>query len=290
MRQRKLTLVISLLAAAAAFACWARLAAPSASAAALEPQRRGRATQRRRPANTRRPRVDYTKFSHSTAAHRRGSCSSCHQTPTGNWQQARTADAAFPDVTDYPEHASCLSCHRQQFFVGARPAICTVCHTVVSPRAGDRHPFANPPEAFARSERAKGRPREFALVFPHDLHQDVMASAPAREETTDSPRFVRAAFAQDAEVKKAKPNSCSICHQTYARPGEPAAAATTPPAGADGAPSAAPGALPRGLLKTTPVGHASCFNCHWQDGGEKPFSNDCAGCHKLSPRPIPSAL
>ncbi|HEX8503567.1 MAG TPA: hypothetical protein VF659_23485 [Pyrinomonadaceae bacterium] len=265
-------------AAAAAFFSWPRLAPSSAAGAAPEPQRRRAAPQRRNPARGARPRVDYTRFTHSTAAHRKDSCDSCHKSPSDNWLRVRPREAAFPDITDFPEHESCLGCHRQQFFQGARPAICAVCHTVVSPRAGDRHPFANPPEQFVGSARAKARPGEFAVHFPHDLHQDVMARTPA--DGAFAPRFVRASFAQDAP-KKAKPDGCSICHQTVLlRAGQP----TPTPAAADAQPAAAPTPPPDGLLKTTPTGHASCFNCHWQDGGEKPYSNDCAGCHRPAPQ------
>lgn len=279
MKHRKLLLALLTLAAASAF-FWPRAARSSAEP---EPQRRRAGTQRRAPA---RPRVDYTKFTHTTAAHRKDSCDSCHKSPSDNWARVRAREAAFPDITDYPEHASCLGCHRQQFFNGARPPICSVCHTVVSPRAGDRHPFANPADAFARSAKAKKSLEEFALVFPHDVHQDVMARAPSGVDD-GAPRFVRAAFAQDAPPKP-KPNSCAICHQTYQRPGGPAAA-TPAPAGATANAGATTPVLPEGLLKTTPTGHDSCFNCHWQDGGEKPFSNDCAGCHKLLPKgPLPA--
>jgi hypothetical protein len=191
----------------------------------------------------------------------------------------RDASSAFPDITDYPEHDSCLSCHRQQFFRGARPAICTVCHTVVSPRAGGRFPFANPAAAFARSEKGKAQVSEFAINFPHDLHQDVMARAPSRD--AGGVRFASAAFAQE-QPKPAKPNSCSVCHETYAA--QPVAATTPAPADAKAGAGAGMPALPAGLLKTTPTGHDSCFNCHWQEGGEKPLSNDCAGCHKPLPK------
>ncbi|HEX8351987.1 MAG TPA: cytochrome c3 family protein [Pyrinomonadaceae bacterium] len=287
MKHRKLTISLLTFAAAAAF-FWPRLAA-SAAGAAPEPQaRRGRAQQRRPPARAARPRVDYSKFSHYTAAHRKDSCDSCHKSPSDNWAKVRGRDAAFPDVTDYPEHASCLNCHRRQFFSGARPVICSVCHTVVSPRAGERHAFANPAEPFARSAKAKTSPTQFALIFPHDVHQDVMARSPSPADGRGAPRFVRAAFAQDAP-KKERPNSCSICHETYRQPGRPSV--STAPSGAQ-APAGDAAALPDGLLKTTPTGHDSCFNCHWQDGGEKPFSSDCAGCHKLLPQgrvPAPPA-
>jgi hypothetical protein len=276
MKRRTLTLALLFTAALAGVV---RVRVSSASA---EPQQRRGTTQRRAPSRTQRPRVDYTNFTHSTAAHRKDSCASCHKSPSDNWAQVRDASSAFPDITDYPEHDSCLSCHRQQFFRGARPAICTVCHTVVSPRAGARHPFANPPAAFARSLKGRTSASEFALNFPHDIHQDVMARAPQRDET--GVRFVRAAFAQE-QAKPSKPNSCSVCHETYRA--QPAA-----PAGAKAGAAAGVTTLPEGLLKTTPTGHESCFNCHWQDGGEKPVSTDCAGCHTLLPkgsvRPAPA--
>lgn len=284
MKQRTLTLALVLLATAAGVVC-----VRVSSSAAAEPQRRRSTTRRRPPTRAQRPRVDYTKFTHTTPAHRKDACDSCHKSPSDNWARVRDSEAAFPDITDYPEHDSCLSCHRQQFFRGARPAICSVCHTVVSPRSGARHPFANPPAPFARSEKGKTRVSEFALNFPHDLHQDVMARAPSPAADVSDARFVRTAFAQEPP-KPQKPNSCSVCHVTYVQPGR---AATTPaPADATASAGAVAAKLPDGLLKTTPTGHASCFNCHWQDGGEKPVSTDCAGCHKPLPkgttRPAPA--
>lgn len=265
-----------LLLASAAFVC-PRLVGHAASAVpAPEPQRprRGRA---RRPSPA-RPSVDYTKFSHRIPQHQQEACDSCHKSPTANWQQARDKDSAFPDITDYPEHASCLSCHRQQFFRGARPPICSVCHTAVSPRASARFPFENPAESFARSEKSKGRQTEFSLNFPHDRHQDVMARfVPSFE--SGSAALVRASF--EPQAQKRPVDSCSICHETYTPPGKPASQTAAQPA----QPAAGASALPvEGMFKTTPASHASCFNCHWQDGGERPLSSDCAGCHKLLPQ------
>jgi hypothetical protein len=272
MKRRTLTLALLLTAFLAGVVC-VRVS-PSAAA---EPQRRRGTTRRRAPARTQRPRVDYSRFTHATPAHRKDSCDSCHKSPTDNWAQVRDPAAAFPDITDYPDHDSCLSCHRQQFFRGARPAICSVCHTVVSPRSGARFPFANPADAFARSEKGRARVSEFAVNFPHDLHQDVMARAPSR--VGSDVRFVRAAFAQ-AQAQPPKPNSCSVCHMTYTAQPKPSPA----PPDADAGAGAGVPTLPAGLLKTTPTGHESCFQCHWQDGGEKPLSSDCAGCHKLLPK------
>lgn len=272
MKRRTLTLALLLTAFLAGSVC-VRVS-PSEAA---EPQRRRGTTRRRAPARAQRPRVDYGKFTHATAAHRKDSCDSCHKSPSENWAQVRERDAAFPDITDYPDHDSCLNCHRQQFFRGARPVICSVCHTVVSPRSGARFPFANPADAFARSEKGRARVSEFAVNFPHDLHQDVMARAPSPGES--GVRFVRASFAQ-AQAQPPKPNSCSVCHVTHAARPKPSPAAADADTGAGaGAPT-----LPAGLLKTSPTGHDSCFQCHWQDGGERPLSNDCAGCHKLLPK------
>jgi hypothetical protein len=184
---------------------------------------------------------------------------------------------AFPDVTDYPDHPSCVSCHRQQFFSGARPAICTVCHTVVSPRSGARHPFQNPSENFEGAGKKSKPASEFRLNFPHDTHQDVMARVLTPSEESARARFVSVALWQGASAKKV--DSCSICHETFEPQGESDEKfATKPPA------DLARGAfwLKKGTFKTTPSSHASCFNCHWRDGGERPLSTDCAGCHKLS--------
>src|SRR4051812_40914636 len=117
MRHRTLTLATLLALLACVFAC-AWLASRTASAAFEPLQRRTRQTRRRAPSRTpTQPRIDYTKFSHATAQHQK-SCDSCHKSPTENWSEARATDAAFPDITDYPEHASCINCHRRQFFVG----------------------------------------------------------------------------------------------------------------------------------------------------------------------------
>src|SRR5436190_3833662 len=87
----------------------------------------------------------YSEFPHDTKAHKL-ECGTCHKFPTANWNTVRNAKEAFPDQTDYPRHESCLTCHRQQFFKGSPPAICSICHTNPSPRDSSRHPFPNPRE------------------------------------------------------------------------------------------------------------------------------------------------
>lgn len=282
MRQRTQTLSVLLaLTVAAVFAC-AWMSTRTASAAFEPQQRRARQTRRRAPAQT-KPRIDYTKFLHATAQHQKA-CDSCHKNPSENWTQVRTADAAFPDITDYPEHASCIDCHRRQFFVGARPAICTVCHTQVSPRADARFPFENPEDAFAKSAKAKTRREDFKIYFPHDRHQDVMARAVPRTETANARGFVRASFAPRAAEDR-RVDACTICHETYQPAGDSTEEYVTKPTGELKSNALGLEAfwLKRGMFKTSPRGHDSCFRCHWQEGGEAPRSNDCAGCHKLLP-------
>src|ERR1051325_1310226 len=208
--------------------------------------------QRRRTAPSTRanPAVDYSRFSHATTKHQ-SACNTCHNAPTENWKKVRD----FPDVADYPGHDACVSCHRPQFFKGARPTICTVCHTAVSPRHDVRFAFANP-----------ASPRQFVIEFPHDKHQDVIARRAPRPplvhsfalaslSSLDSPAGARHALPvawvrMDAQAKHY--NNCEICHL-------PRMTAPPPP----------PGGWPDAFVpeptsfKSAPMGHAACFNCHW---------------------------
>lgn len=220
-------------------------------------QKRRRRPPVKRPPAAARPGIDYSRFSHATEKHR-GTCNTCHRIPTDNWKKVRD----FPDVTDYPGHSACVSCHRQQFFKGAKPVICAVCHSKTSPRDDARLAFQNPLV-----------PRQFLIEFPHDKHQDVIARnihTPAEQQF----RFVRASFAAAPEDKHY--NNCEICH---------APRALTPSAPAAGWPDAfVPDAA---TFKASPASHASCFNCHWK--AQQPTKENCAGCHKLSDKPYVAA-
>src|SRR6185369_9131277 len=75
------------------------------------------AAQQRAPARRRAATIDYTNFTHTTHVDKQKlACGSCHKFPTKNWKEVRKGDAAFPDVTEFPEHTACLNCHRPQFF------------------------------------------------------------------------------------------------------------------------------------------------------------------------------
>jgi hypothetical protein len=213
-----------------------------------------------KPRTATKPAIDYSKFSHATKDHR-GACKTCHQVPTTNWRKAEDYPglAAFPDVADFPEHDTCIRCHRAQFFRGAKPVICSVCHTKVSPRDDARSSF----------RKASG-PEEFKIEFPHDKHQDVIAALRSR------PNFIQSGFIQRSFVKSMhaaddktkKYNNCEICHA-------PSNNAPVPPAAGwvDGYQP------PADTFKESPDNHASCFNCHWAK--QEPISDNCAGCHKL---------
>ena len=206
-----------------------------------------------RPQN-RPPAIDYSKFSHATKKHQ-AECSTCHKIPSEGWQKTKS----HPDITDYPDHAACVSCHRPQFFRTDRPVICSVCHTKVSPRDDARFPFRKPTSLL-----------QFSIIFPHDKHQDVIA------QLQPPLVFPRATFNHRVDDKAQLYNNCTICHVQQTD-------APRPPnnAWADGfVPDTA-------SFKTAPSGHASCFNCHWKS--QQPIAGNCAGCHARADNPYLAA-
>jgi hypothetical protein len=222
-------------------------------------------TRRRRPRPTPQPASSaapkYSAFLHSSEKHKGLGCNECHKVPT-----AWTAKREFPDVADFPGHDACVRCHRPQFFtrqsiVGTGPAICTVCHIRAAPRESARFAFGNPNNS---NQRMKPKDeRQFAIEFPHDKHQNVIAAVLVRKREL---RFMHATyFRSDAiEDNKADYNNCSICHVTNAN--------GVSSVWVDGFAPAT------GTFKTRPHAHDACFNCHWKN--EKPAADDCAGCHK----------
>jgi hypothetical protein len=233
------------------------------------------AAQRRRPkrvtsSSAQAPRGSATKYSaflHSSEKHKGLACNACHKVPT-DW----TAKRAFPDVADFPNHDACVRCHRQQFFtrqsfVGTGPTICTVCHVRAAPREDGRFSFGKPNGA-SQATKPKDE-RQFMIEFPHDKHQNVIASVRPGRSTNKAVSFIRASFFKPQSVDEKKPdyNNCSICHfanNTIIDVPAPRSPNVFEP--------------PVGTFKTMPHGHDSCFNCHWKS--QKPTGDDCAGCHK----------
>jgi Cytochrome c7 and related cytochrome c/Class III cytochrome C family len=200
--------------------------------------------QRRRPATPSKSRIDYSRFSHLTEQHR-ATCNSCHTFPSKNWKEVRKADNAFPDVTEYPEHQACLSCHRQQFFARERPVprICSNCHVKATPIETSRYPFPSLGEAFLSTAKARDFVSDFRVIFPHDKHADA---------------------------------DCADCHQTYQAQGKADDEFVTKP------PKNIGDAfwLKKGTFQTRPLTHAGCFTCHNQESELAPLPQNCDSCHK----------
>jgi len=147
------------------------------------------------------PRV--SDFSHSThVGKEKLKCNSCHK-------------VVSKDLTDLPEHASCLNCHRQQFFARERPVpkICSNCHVKATPLNTTRHPFPN------FGVKAAGFVSEFRISFAHEKHEDVdCADCHETKEPDSRPRALTHAkcFAchnQESELAPL-PANCDTCHKS----------------------------------------------------------------------------
>jgi hypothetical protein len=280
MRTRAVTLFVLL----AATLLWlaASRATPATAGALTEPQRRTQTSRSRAPA-TPRARIDYANFDHANAQHLKA-CDACHKFPSPNWKDVRKADAAFADISEYPEHSSCLECHRTQFFARERPQpkICSVCHVNVTPRNTVRWPYPSLAESYDASTKGRTASSDFGVAFPHDKHEGLFSEL--QRDRGAGALFMKASFASSARARQddpAKANAaCATCHQTFQPQGDSGEEnMTMPPKGL------AEGAfwLKKGAFKTAPRDHATCFTCHSADGGTEPMPTNCAACHKLLP-------
>jgi hypothetical protein len=231
-------------------------------------------TRRTSPARSRQTStgsaVKYSVFLHSSDQHKGLACNACHKIPTP-W----TARRDFPDTADFPDHNSCVRCHRPQFFtrqafIGSGPSICTVCHLRAAPREDARFAFGKPNNSH-QTPKAKEE-RQFTIEFPHDKHQNVIASI--RSAQPPSRLFVSAAFQLRTSAEQ-KPvyNNCSLCH------------VTNNAVFIDTAREPNSFEPPPGTFKTTPQAHDACFDCHWKN--QKPAGADCLGCHKPAATFVP---
>lgn len=246
---------------------------------AAEPQRRPQTRRPDRRSTPLPPRIDYSQFSHVThVTTEKLTCDSCHKFPTKNWKEVRKGDEAFPDVADFPEHSSCLNCHRQQFFARERPApaICSNCHVNVTPHDTTRFLFPSLGDVADSTLKTRDFASEFGVGFPHDKHLDVVG--------LDRPRFRQDAAAQFVTVtwsvsqkQPEQPKSCPVCHQTYQPQGNSSEEYVTKPPKNLGDNFW----LKKGTLQTVPNSHAACFTCHNVESGIPPDSKDCHVCHKL---------
>ena len=268
-RSRKLIklAVVTLVAGMAVFAGF-RAEAVSTASVRISPEATPTPRRlRKSPARVNKPK--YSEFSHDVKAHKM-ECSKCHTFPTANWDKVRTGDAAFPDVTDYPKHASCINCHRQQFFTGSRPVICSICHTNPGPRNSARHPFPNPREIFDKSPKGQSATSDFEIAFPHDKHIEIVS-----QNGRNNSYIMNASWVTGR--RKMAEESCAVCHKTMNPQGDSDEEYFTKP------PSTIGDAfwLKRGTFKSSPTGHTTCFTCHNADSGLSPAPTDCATCHTL---------
>lgn len=227
------------------------------------------------------PRSNYSQLSHVThVTTQKLACDSCHKFPTENWKEVRTGDAAFPDVAEFPEHSSCLNCHRQQFFARERPApvICSNCHVNVTPRDTTRFLFPSLGDVADPKLKTRELISDFGVAFPHDKHLDVVGlSRPGFRRDVTAP-FVSVTWRSGNQKPAEQPKSCPVCHQTYQPQGNSSEEyVTKPPKGLDDN-----FWLKKGTFQTTPNSHAACFSCHNAESELPPAPKDCNACHKLS--------
>lgn len=207
----------------------------------------------------------YSKFSHGIEAHRKD-CTSCHAFPSANWNTVRPEADAFPDVTEYPKHDSCVTCHREQFFTGKPPEICTICHVSPAPDNSSRFPFPNPADLFDKSKKAVEHESAFDVAFPHDKHIDIVSR---------TVRTLSGGFLVNAHLSRRGEESCSVCHATVDPSGN-AGDFLIPPPKTWGDRYW----LRRGTFKSSPRDHSRCFTCHSTESGLSPAPADCSICHR----------
>lgn len=217
-------------------------------------------------------------FSHNTRAHKEDKfkdCNSCHTLPTKNWVAARKdGQQSFPDVRNYPynKHTSCNGCHARDVFSNGG-VFCGSCHTVPSMLARAVRPFPN-----------VSHPTQFRTIFPHDVHQDIIASnRPKTNYTFAAAHFVPAAFVVPDDKPKPTIYSCAICHKTttkipkYEMRMPFGVKPMAPPV-----PDKFDKPVSAEFFKTSPEGHATCFTCHYQFQNLPVGKRDCSGCHALT--------
>ena len=240
-------------------------------------------TSRKRTSTKITPRIDYSRFSHATTQHK-NQCDACHKFPSKNWQQVRAKDDAFPDISEFPDHQSCLNCHRAQFFARERPTprICLNCHVKAIPTDTSRYPFPSLGEAFRASAKGRDFVSDFVVFFPHDKHLDVISRnlMPRSERPL---AYVRASFSA-RPTDDSEPKNCAVCHQTYQPQGDSKQEFVTSPPKNHGDAFW----LKKGTFKSLPSSHSNCFTCHNQESELAPLPQSCASCHKFASNKPPT--
>lgn len=157
-----------------------------------------RSNKRRPPATTPTSVRDSSVFLHEHHRKDRGGqelpCSACH---TINSLATPDAISAKSEETKgFPYHDACFECHRRtkpQFFRGAAPIVCTVCHTRSSPRLTAREVLAFPKPENVRTHELRG-------YFPHGLRDHRNATRQCETCHTKDERKPPAVLLETAET------------------------------------------------------------------------------------------
>ncbi len=220
-------------------------------------------------------------FSHNTRAHKEGKykdCSSCHSLPTKNWTSPRRdKQSPFPDVATFPSHTSCFSCHVKDIY-SRGGVFCGTCHTVASMRARAVSAFP-----------VRSHPSQFTTLFPHNVHQDIIASTRPEPDFAVA-HFIPVAFSPNNDDDDEKPTfyNCAICHESASKlpkyaPRKLLSKPEILKPLAEIVPDTFAKPVTAEYFKTSPEGHSSCFACHYQYKNLPDKKSDCSACHELTP-------
>ena len=273
--RRRLSLAIVILAALAV--AWA--ISDNAPVAAIEIEAAAASTSAAATAqNTER---DFSKFAHTSGAHSRLPCATCHRSGAGETQATR------------PGHRPCAACHSQKFAALGGP-ICTICHKTAEPKDGALKPAPTLKSFGVRFEHSrharadcaschKAANRGVALTIPagaaahatcYQCH-NAGAQAEGRDiascstchaaggafQTTMAAKAYQVNFNHAAHTRKANLN-CSECHRLRAGGGRDQVTAPQP------------------LMHHASPSAQSCMTCH---NNKRAFGGDdfgdCKRCH-----------
>jgi hypothetical protein len=131
----------------------------------------------------------------------------------------------------------------------------------------------------------RSHPTQFTTLFPHNVHQDVIASYRPQTDYAVA-HFVNVSFAV-ADDKKPTFYNCVICHETAtALPKYETRKLTVSAEEAKLLPAVVPDTFEKPIepkfFKQSPNSHASCFSCHYQFKNLPEGKRSCVGCHELT--------
>jgi c(7)-type cytochrome triheme protein len=224
---------------------------------------------------------DFSKFSHSSGAHARLPCATCHR-----------RDASAPQTTR-PGHRPCAGCHSQKFAALGGP-ICTICHKTADPKDGALKPGPTLKSFGVRFDHSrhasagcaschKAASRGVALTIPsgatahatcyqchnagaqaggRDISSCSTCHAPGRAgRVTMAAKAYQVNFSHAAHGAKAK-LSCNECHRLRAGGGRDQVSEPQP------------------LMHHASASAQSCMTCH---NNKRAFGGDdfadCKRCH-----------